>query len=106
MSPIGEGRSLLLVHAHPDDESIFTGGTMARYVAEGVRVALVTCTMGGRGGIRASYPEANRGALVPENDESRLALLAKLGAAEIESALTKLGVTEHWYLGGPGLWRA
>src|ERR1700677_2037776 len=105
MSPIGEGRSLLLVHAHPDDESIFTGGTMARYVAEGVRVALVTCTMGERGGIRESYPDADIRDLVPENEESRLALLAKLRAAEIEAALTKLGVTEHWYLGGPGRWR-
>jgi LmbE family N-acetylglucosaminyl deacetylase len=32
------GRSLLLVHAHPDDESIATGATMASYAAEGTRV--------------------------------------------------------------------
>src|SRR5580658_7035711 len=37
---------LLLVHAHPDDESIYTGATMARYAAEGARVTLVTCTLG------------------------------------------------------------
>lgn len=40
------GRRLLLVHAHPDDESIGNGATMARYAAEGARVTLVTCTLG------------------------------------------------------------
>lgn len=49
MSPIPRKRSLLLVHAHPDDESIFTGATMAKYAAEGARVTLVTCTMGESG---------------------------------------------------------
>ena len=39
-------RRLLLVHAHPDDESIGTGATMARYAAEGAQVTLVTCTLG------------------------------------------------------------
>jgi len=39
-------RRLLLVHAHPDDESIYTGATMAKYAAEGARVTLVTCTLG------------------------------------------------------------
>jgi N-acetyl-1-D-myo-inositol-2-amino-2-deoxy-alpha-D-glucopyranoside deacetylase len=38
-------RRLLLVHAHPDDESIYTGATMAKYAAEGARVTLVTCTL-------------------------------------------------------------
>jgi N-acetyl-1-D-myo-inositol-2-amino-2-deoxy-alpha-D-glucopyranoside deacetylase len=40
------GARLLLVHAHPDDESINNGATMAKYIAEGVQVALVTCTRG------------------------------------------------------------
>src|ERR1700723_2489298 len=44
-------RRLLLVHAHPDDESIYTGATMARYAAEGARVTLVTCTLGELGEI-------------------------------------------------------
>ena len=39
-------RRLLLVHAHPDDESIGTGATMAKYAAEGAQVTLVTCTLG------------------------------------------------------------
>lgn len=42
-------RRLLLVHAHPDDESINNGVTMARYAAEGALVTLVTCTLGERG---------------------------------------------------------
>ena len=48
MSP---DRRLLLVHAHPDDESIYTGATMARYAAEGAQVTLVTCTLGELGEI-------------------------------------------------------
>jgi mycothiol conjugate amidase Mca len=44
-------RTLLAVHAHPDDECISTGGTLARYAAEGVRTILVTCTDGAVGEI-------------------------------------------------------
>jgi LmbE family N-acetylglucosaminyl deacetylase len=39
----------MMVHAHPDDESSLTGGTLARYSAAGVRTILVTCTDGARG---------------------------------------------------------
>ena len=39
----------MLVHAHPDDESIGNGATMARYVSEGAEVTLVTCTLGEEG---------------------------------------------------------
>ena len=42
---------LLLVHAHPDDESIGTGATMAKYAASGAHVTLVTCTLGELGEI-------------------------------------------------------
>ena len=42
--------TLMTVHAHPDDETIGTGGTMAKAVAEGRRVVLVTCTRGGEMG--------------------------------------------------------
>ena len=94
-------RCLLLVHAHPDDESIFSGATMAKYAAEGTRVALVTCTMGERGGIRRTHP-AGEGNWPSE--ESRMATVAKLRAKELEAACAELGVTEHWYLGGPGRW--
>ena len=45
------GQRLLLVHAHPDDESIGTGATMAKYAAEGAGVTLITCTLGELGEI-------------------------------------------------------
>ena len=37
-----EKRCLLCVHAHPDDEALFSAGVMARYHAEGVRSVLIT----------------------------------------------------------------
>jgi N-acetyl-1-D-myo-inositol-2-amino-2-deoxy-alpha-D-glucopyranoside deacetylase len=40
---------MLLVHAHPDDETINNGVTMAKYAASGVNVTLVTCTRGEEG---------------------------------------------------------
>jgi LmbE family N-acetylglucosaminyl deacetylase len=43
---VAYARTLLAVHAHPDDETITTGGTLARYSAEGVRTVVVTCTQG------------------------------------------------------------
>ena len=51
MSGPDGGRRMLLVHAHPDDESIGTGATMAKYAAEGAGVTLVTCTLGELGEI-------------------------------------------------------
>src|SRR5437764_10430781 len=41
--------TLLAVHAHPDDETLATGGTLARAAAEGVRTVVVTCTTGDLG---------------------------------------------------------
>jgi N-acetyl-1-D-myo-inositol-2-amino-2-deoxy-alpha-D-glucopyranoside deacetylase len=87
-------RSLLLVHAHPDDESIGTGATMARYAAEGARVTLVTCTLGELGEI---IPPALRHLLPDELGEYRIGELAR--------ACEALGVTDHRFLGGAGRWR-
>ena len=103
MSSIGVERRMLLVHAHPDDETIFTGATMAKYAAEGARVSLVTCTMGERGFIPRTHP-ATRGRDLPPGDE-RMELTAGIRAKELEAACAELGVTEHWYLGGLGRWR-
>src|SRR5882724_8945997 len=103
MSSIGAERRLLLVHAHPDDESIFTAATMAKYAAEGTRVTLVTCTAGERGVIRRTHPAAQRGFL--PSGEGRLAMVGKIRAEELKAACAELGVAEHWYLGGPGRWR-
>ncbi|MDQ2748208.1 MAG: N-acetyl-1-D-myo-inositol-2-amino-2-deoxy-alpha-D-glucopyranoside deacetylase [Actinomycetota bacterium] len=88
---------MLLVHAHPDDESISSGATMAFYAAAGVGVTLLTCTLGEQGEV-----------LVPE-----LALLAadeadQLGGlriGELAAAMRELGVVDHRFLGGPGRFR-
>jgi N-acetyl-1-D-myo-inositol-2-amino-2-deoxy-alpha-D-glucopyranoside deacetylase len=81
--------TLMPVHAHPDDEIIGTGGTMAKAVAAGRRVVLVTCTRGEMGDI--VVPEMD----TPENHRR----LGELRAAELESAMALLGVTEWENLG-------
>src|SRR5919106_1669347 len=48
---MGEKLRLMAVHAHPDDESSTGAATMAKYVAEGHEVMVVTCTGGERGDI-------------------------------------------------------
>lgn len=81
--------TLMTVHAHPDDESISTGGVMARYAAEGVRVVCVTCTGGEHGEI-----------VVPELDTpDNQARLADIRRGELARALAHLGPIEHHYLG-------
>ena len=81
--------TLMTVHAHPDDEVIGTGGTMARAVIEGRRVVLVTCTRGEMGDI--VVPELD----TPENHRR----LGEIRAAELEQAMAALGVTEWENLG-------
>jgi N-acetyl-1-D-myo-inositol-2-amino-2-deoxy-alpha-D-glucopyranoside deacetylase len=76
--------TLLTVHAHPDDETISTGGVMARYAAEGARVVCVTCTGGEHGEI--VVPELD----TPENH----ARLAEIRAEELRRALAHLGSVE------------
>lgn len=89
-------RRLLLVHAHPDDESTGTGATMARYADEGATVTLVTCTSGELGEVVADDLPHLRG------DPDALGAHRRL---EIAAALTELGVSRHHWLGGPGRWR-
>jgi N-acetyl-1-D-myo-inositol-2-amino-2-deoxy-alpha-D-glucopyranoside deacetylase len=93
----GPGGGLLLVHAHPDDESIHTGATMARYAAEGVPVTLVTCTLGELGEI---IP-ADLGQLAADREDR----LGPYRIGELTAACVALGVTDHRFLGGPGRWR-
>jgi LmbE family N-acetylglucosaminyl deacetylase len=81
--------TLMVVHAHPDDEVIGTGGTMARYAAEGLRVVCITCTGGEAGEI--VRPELD----TPENRAN----LAGLRAQELARALAHLGPIEHHFLG-------
>ncbi|WP_374202627.1 N-acetyl-1-D-myo-inositol-2-amino-2-deoxy-alpha-D-glucopyranoside deacetylase [Amycolatopsis sp. GM8] len=90
-------RRLLLVHAHPDDETITTGGTMARYAADGAEVVLVTCTLGEEGEIIP--PElAGLGSWAADQ-------LGGYRSGELSAALRALGVTGHRFLGGIGGWR-
>ncbi|MEH0418741.1 N-acetyl-1-D-myo-inositol-2-amino-2-deoxy-alpha-D-glucopyranoside deacetylase [Streptomyces sp. B21-083] len=84
-------RRLLLVHAHPDDESINNGATMARYAAEGARVTLVTCTLGERGEV-----------IPPELAHLSGAALGEYRLRELAEAMSALGVADHRLLGGPG----
>ncbi|WP_436493836.1 N-acetyl-1-D-myo-inositol-2-amino-2-deoxy-alpha-D-glucopyranoside deacetylase [Actinokineospora sp. HUAS TT18] len=88
---------LLLVHAHPDDESLCTGGTIARYAAAGVQVTLVTCTLGEEGEI---IPESLAGLAVDQADQ-----LGGYRVGELRAACAALGVSDHRYLGGMGRWR-
>jgi N-acetyl-1-D-myo-inositol-2-amino-2-deoxy-alpha-D-glucopyranoside deacetylase len=85
-------KHLLLVHAHPDDESIGQGATMARYAAEGVGVTLVTCTGGEMGEILV--PELEH--MAADKDDT----LADQRRTELDNAMKELGVTDHRYLGG------
>jgi mycothiol conjugate amidase Mca len=81
--------SLLTVHAHPDDETISTGGVMARYSRAGERVTLVTCTGGEHGEI-----------VVPEMDTPQNhARLHEIRAEELARALAKLGPIQQRWLG-------
>jgi N-acetyl-1-D-myo-inositol-2-amino-2-deoxy-alpha-D-glucopyranoside deacetylase len=88
---------LLLVHAHPDDESIGNGATMARYVAEGRGVTLVTCTAGEMGEILVPGLEH----LAADRDDA----LGEHRRQELADAMAALGVTDHRWLGGFGTYR-
>ena len=88
---------LLFVHAHPDDETLNNGATIAHYAAAGAEVTVLTCTLG------------EEGEIIGE----RLSQLGVDGAdqlggyriGELTDALRALGVTEPRFLGGAGHWR-
>ena len=90
-------RRLLLVHAHPDDETIGTGITMAKYANQGAKVTLVTCTSGEEGEV-----------LVPELEHLASNKEDKLGPhrqIELSNAMKELKISDHRFLGGPGKFR-
>jgi N-acetyl-1-D-myo-inositol-2-amino-2-deoxy-alpha-D-glucopyranoside deacetylase len=86
-------KSLLLVHAHPDDETINNGATMAMYVAAGYNVTLVTCTRGEEGEILV--PELQH--LAADKEDG----LDQIREVELANAMKALGVTDHRFLGAP-----
>ena len=88
---------MLIVHAHPDDETIGTGTTMAKYAADGVQVTLVTCTLGEEGEIL--IPDLEH--LAADRDDA----LGQHRIGELAEAMKILGVTDHRFLGGAGRFR-
>jgi N-acetyl-1-D-myo-inositol-2-amino-2-deoxy-alpha-D-glucopyranoside deacetylase len=88
---------LLFVHAHPDDESITNGATIAHYVARGAQVQVVTCTLGEEGEVIGDQWAQ---LAVDHADQ-----LGGYRIAELTAALQALGLEGPVYLGGPGRWR-
>lgn len=81
---------VLFVHAHPDDESITTGGTIATLVDAGATVTVLTCTRG------------ENGEVIPEDLQHLLGdgdALAAHRERELGEAMRILGVTDHRWLG-------
>ena len=97
MDALDSRRRLLLVHAHPDDETIGTGATMAKYAAERVRVTLVTCTLGEEGEVLVPGLEH----LAADREDG----LGQHRVGELAAAMEALRVDDHRFLGGPGRWR-
>ena len=81
----GPRHTLVAFHAHPDDEALLTGGTLARAAAEGHRVVLVTATDGERG--------------LAGREDGQGARLAALRVAELEASAAALGVARLVRLG-------
>jgi N-acetyl-1-D-myo-inositol-2-amino-2-deoxy-alpha-D-glucopyranoside deacetylase len=88
---------MLLVHAHPDDETIGSGVTMAKYAADGAHVALVTCTLGEEGEVLVADL-----AHIGVNGEDRL---GEHRINELGDAMKVLGVADWRLLGEPGKYR-
>src|SRR5262245_23235003 len=83
-------RRLMCVLAHPDDESLGTGGTLAKYATEGVETYLLTATRGERG-------RFGNGHDVRPDDE----VVGRTREAELRAAASELGVREVTVLGYP-----
>lgn len=92
-----EAPRLLFVHAHPDDESLTTGGTIAFYAARGADVTVVTCTLGEEGEVIGE-----RYALLAVDHADQL---GGYRIRELATALHALGIDEPLFLGRPGRWR-
>ncbi|MGO4784142.1 PIG-L family deacetylase [Cryobacterium sp. W22_MBD10_FK3] len=91
MSLLDGQRSVLFVHAHPDDETISTGALIAEFVARGSRVFLLTCSRGERGEVVAGPLTALAGTVELARERER----------ELDRATGILGITEKFWLGEP-----
>ncbi|QZY46477.1 MULTISPECIES: N-acetyl-1-D-myo-inositol-2-amino-2-deoxy-alpha-D-glucopyranoside deacetylase [Mycolicibacterium] len=88
---------LLFVHAHPDDETLTTGATIAHYVARGAQVHVITCTLGEEGEV---IGDEWAQLAVDRADQ-----LGGYRIGELTAALAELGVDRPRFLGGAGRWR-
>lgn len=86
-------KRLLLVHAHPDDETIGNGATMAKYATAGAQVTLVTCTRGEEGEVLV--PELAN--LASDKDDK----LGEQRIIELTNAMNELGIKDFRFLGAP-----
>ena len=95
---VSAAKRLLLVHAHPDDETINNGVTMAKYAASGAQVTLVTCTRGEEGEVLVTEL-AN---LASDKDDK----LGEHREVELKDAMAQLGISDFRFLGAPNKkWR-
>ena len=91
-------KRLLLVHAHPDDETINNGVTMAKYAKDGAQVTLVTCTRGEEGEVLV----AELSNLASDKDDK----LGQHREIELNDAMAHLGISDFRFLGAPNKkWR-
>lgn len=94
---MSETPRLLFVHAHPDDESLSNGATIAHYTSRGAQVHVVTCTLGEEGEVIG-----DRWAQLTADHADQL---GGYRIGELTAALRALGVSAPIYLGGAGRWR-
>jgi N-acetyl-1-D-myo-inositol-2-amino-2-deoxy-alpha-D-glucopyranoside deacetylase len=95
---VSAAKRLLLVHAHPDDETINNGVTMAKYAALGAQVTLVTCTRGEEGEVLVNELEN----LASDKDDQ----LGEHREIELKDAMDELGIKDFRFLGAPSKkWR-
>ena len=92
-----ETARLLFVHAHPDDETLTTGATIAHYTSLGAQVRVLTCTMGEEGEVIGSQWAQ----LVADEADQ----LGGYRIFEIIFGAQRIGCRSPRYLGGAGRWR-
>ena len=95
---VKSAKRLLLVHAHPDDETINNGVTMAKYAADGINVTLVTCTRGEEGEVLVDS--------LLNLASSKYDKLGEHREVELKNAMDELGIKDFRFLGAPNKkWR-
>lgn len=97
MSAVSTVPRLLFVHAHPDDETINNGATIAHYAARGAEVTVLTCTLGEEGEVIGDHLAQ---LTVDHADQ-----LGGYRIGELSAALRHLGLPGPRFLGGAGCWR-